>query len=184
MTTLAGRIEKPAPPPKPWTRQRFIGWGLIGLWVLIIGGLVLWMIEAWNPELFNRYYPRYISGLIITLELVAASIVLGALLSFPLAMMRMSRNKVLNGIAYAYVYFFRGTPLLAQTFLIYYGLGEFRPQLESIACGAFSRMRGIAAFSPSRSTRQPIRQKFCAEPLSVSAGASGKAQHRSAFPNG
>ena len=47
-------------------------------------------------------------------------------LSLPIAFARMSDNRVLNGIAYAYVYIFRSTPLLAQLFLIYYGLGSFR----------------------------------------------------------
>jgi polar amino acid transport system permease protein len=71
-------------------------------------------------------------------------------------MMRMSKNKILNGIAYAYVYFFRGTPLLAQTFLIYYGLGEFRAELESIGlwwffkdawnCGVFAFTLNTAAY--------------------------------------
>jgi polar amino acid transport system permease protein len=156
MSAVAARIDKPTPPPRPWTRERSIGWSLVGLWVLIIGSLILWMFAAWNPELFEKYYPKYVSGLIVTLKLVGASIVLGALLSFPLAMMRMSKNKFLNGIAYAYVYFFRGTPLLAQTFLIYYGLGEFRPQLESISlwgffkdawnCGVFAFTLNTAAY--------------------------------------
>jgi polar amino acid transport system permease protein len=51
----------------------------------------------------------------------------------------MSKNRILSSIAYAYVYFFRGTPLLAQTFLIYYGLGTFRPQLEMLGLWAFFR---------------------------------------------
>ena len=41
MSTIAARIDKPAPPPRPWTRERFVGWGLVGLWGLIIGGLIL-----------------------------------------------------------------------------------------------------------------------------------------------
>ena len=51
----------------------------------------------------------------------------------------MSKNRILSALAYAYVYFFRGTPLLAQTFLIYYGLGSFRPQLEAIGLWGFFR---------------------------------------------
>lgn len=150
MSTVQARINKPAPPAKPWTRERMIGWALVGVWVLLFATLALWMVAGWNPELFDRYYPKYVSGLIVTLKLVAASIILGALLSFPLAMMRMSKNRIINGIAYAYVYFFRGTPLLAQTFLIYYGLGEFRPQLESVGLWAFFKDAwncGVFAFT-------------------------------------
>ena len=44
----------------------------------------------------------------------------------------MSKNPILSAFAFAYVYFFRGTPLIAQLFLIYYGFGAFRPQLEAI----------------------------------------------------
>ncbi len=156
MSTVTTKIDKPIAPPKPWTKARYTGWILIALWLAIFAGLALWMIEAWNPELFDKYYPKYKSGLIITLELVIASIIFGALLSFPLAMMRMSKSKILNGISYAYVYFFRGTPLLAQTFLVYYGLGEFRPQMESLGlwwffkdawnCGVFAFTLNTAAY--------------------------------------
>ena len=51
----------------------------------------------------------------------------------------MSRNPLLSAPAYAYVYFFRGTPLLAQTFLVYYGLGSFRPELEAVGLWSFFR---------------------------------------------
>ncbi|MGL4490668.1 MAG: ABC transporter permease [Rhizobiaceae bacterium] len=132
MSTIAARVERPVAPAKPWTNARYIGWSLVALWFVLLGGLALWMFQTWNPELIEKYYPKYKSGLFITIQLVIASIVFGALFSFPLAMMRMSKSKILNGISYAYVYFFRGTPLLLQTFLIYYGLGEFRPQLESV----------------------------------------------------
>ncbi len=150
------KVEKPAAPPREWTKTRIIGWCLVGLWVFIIGSLVYWLIDAWNPELFDKYEPKYISGLLVTIKLVVASILLGALLSFPLAAMRMSSNKILSGIAYCYVYFFRGTPLLAQTFLIYYGLGEFRPQMEAFGlwdffkdawnCGVFAFTLNTAAY--------------------------------------
>ncbi len=156
MSLTTAKIDKPMAPPKPWTRERTIGWVLVALWVFIIGSLLFWMVDAWNPEMFDKYLPKYISGLIVTLKLVAWSIILGALLSFPLAMMRMSRNWLLNKISYAYVYFFRGTPLLAQTFLIYYGLGEFRPQMEALGlwsffkdawnCGVFAFTLNTAAY--------------------------------------
>jgi polar amino acid transport system permease protein len=150
------KVEKPAAPPREWTKTRVIGWCLVALWAFIIGSLVYWLIDAWNPELFDKYEPKYISGLLVTIKLVVASILLGALLSFPLAAMRMSSNKILSGFAYCYVYFFRGTPLLAQTFLIYYGLGEFRPQMEAIGlweffkdawnCGVFAFTLNTAAY--------------------------------------
>jgi polar amino acid transport system permease protein len=70
---------------------------------------------------------------------VLTSIVLGAILSAPIAAARMSNSRILSSIAYGYVYFFRGTPLIAQLYLIYYGLGSFKPFFESINMWWFFR---------------------------------------------
>ena len=53
--------------------------------------------SRWNPELFAKYAPAYLSGLGVTLALVVISIVLGAILSMPIAYARMSRNPLLSG---------------------------------------------------------------------------------------
>ena len=102
-------------------------------------GLVAYLVSAWNTELFQKYAPGYVSGVGITLSLVAISIVIGAILSVPIAYGRMSRNPIIAGLAYAYVYFFRGTPLLAQAFLVYYGFGSFRPELDAVGLWWFFR---------------------------------------------
>ena len=132
-------IERPPALGRGWTRARIVGTTLVGLWILAGLGLVYFLVSAWNPELFDRWAPAYLSGLVVTLELVAVSIVIGAILSVPIAYARMSNNPVLSAISYAYVYFFRGTPLLAQTFLIYYGLGSFRVQFEAMGLWWFFR---------------------------------------------
>lgn len=133
-------IAVPPPlPPRRWTGARIAGHLLMGLWLLGAAGIALFLYRAWNPDLFATYAPRYWSGLIVTLQLVGLSVVLGALLSLPVAYARMAKNPLLTWPAYAYVYFFRGTPLLAQTFLIYYGLGNFRPQLEALGLWVFFR---------------------------------------------
>jgi polar amino acid transport system permease protein len=85
-----------------------------------------------NLDILARYGPRMLEGLLVTIELVAISVVLGALLALPIALARQSERGWLRAIAFAYVYFFRGTPLLAQLFLVYYGSGQFRPALNSI----------------------------------------------------
>jgi len=85
-----------------------------------------------SADLFERYGLRMLDGLIITVELVAISVTLGALLALPIALARLSRSRVLRGISLAYVTFFRGTPLLAQLFLVYYGSGQFRGFFEQI----------------------------------------------------
>lgn len=74
-----------------------------------------------------------ISGIPLTLQLAFFSIAAGAVLAVLLALMRLSDNAAFDGIARAYVFVFRGTPLLVQIFLIYYGLGQFPAIRESFA---------------------------------------------------
>lgn len=133
--------EVMAPPiaERRWTKARIVGHALVGLWVLMFLGLAISLYNSWEIDLVQTYGPRYWSGLLTTLKLVAISIVLGALLSLPVAAARMSNSKILRSISYGYVYFFRGTPLLAQAFLIYYGFGTFRPFLEQVGLWVFFR---------------------------------------------
>jgi len=67
----------------------------------------------------------YLEGFINTLQLVSISLLIGLLMAIPLAMLRTSKNYLITAPIRAYVYFFRGTPLLVQMFLIYYGMGQF-----------------------------------------------------------
>jgi len=76
---------------------------------------------------------KILDGLPITLSLVGLSLVVGFALAVGLAMLRLSRWRILSGLAYGYVYFFRSTPLLVQIFLIYYGSGQFEGLRESWA---------------------------------------------------
>jgi polar amino acid transport system permease protein len=92
-----------------------------------------------NTELFLKYAPRLLDGLVVTIELVTISVVLGMLLALPIALARLSQNRILRGASFAYVYFFRGTPLLAQLFLIYYGAGQFVGPLKTIGLWWFFR---------------------------------------------
>jgi arginine/ornithine transport system permease protein len=74
----------------------------------------------------------YLQGLWTTSWLVAAALVLGLALAVPLAVLHVSRNPLVWGPVFAYVYFFRGTPLLVQLFMIYYGAGQFEAIRGSI----------------------------------------------------
>ncbi len=158
--SLTGDLIAPRPAPavleRPLTGARVLGIGLIGLWLLLAIGLVSMVITGWDEDKFVRYGPRYLHGLWTTISLVGLSVVLGAVIGLPLAFARMSKNRIIAALAYAYVYIFRGTPLLAQLFLIYYGLGVFRPQLEAVNlwwffreawyCGLFSLTINTAAY--------------------------------------
>ena len=67
----------------------------------------------------------YLEGLNNTIQLVSISLLIGFLIAVPLAVLRTSKNYFITAPIRVYVYFFRGTPLLIQLFLIYYGLGQF-----------------------------------------------------------
>ena len=79
-----------------------------------------------------QHYDLFLRGAVNTVILVALSLLFGAMLSIPLAIARAHKQPVLNQIIWAYVYVFRGTPLLVQTYLIYYGLGQFEFVRESM----------------------------------------------------
>jgi len=131
----------PAPPDalRRFTTSRLIGNVALGIWLAAAIGIVLFVIDSWSIEKLTKYGPNFISGLGVTLTLVSISVVLGGILSLPLAYARMTKNKALSWLAYVYVYFFRGTPLITQLFLIYYGFGTFRPYLEAIGLWTFFR---------------------------------------------
>ncbi len=132
-------VLRPPPPARGWPRQRIIGYALVSLWIVVFIGLIAYLVSAWKPDMFWRYAPSYVSGVWVTLKLVGLSVVIGAVLSVPIAYARTSRNPFIAALAYAYVYFFRGTPLLAQAFLIYYGFGSFRAQFEAVGLWFFFR---------------------------------------------
>ena len=79
----------------------------------------------WDWSVIWDYSPRLLEGAWLTLELVGLSGIFGILMAVPLALMRASAQPFLKGLAYGYIFFFRGTPLLVQIFLIYYGASQF-----------------------------------------------------------
>src|SRR3546814_6024871 len=72
----------------------------------------------------------FFEGSINTATLVSGALITGLALAVPLAIFRMSDNPLLNGPVWAFTYFFRGTPLLVQMFLIYYGLGQWQFMID------------------------------------------------------
>ncbi|WP_291318349.1 ABC transporter permease [Desulfonatronospira sp.] len=83
-------------------------------------------------EIIIESLPRLLGGAVVTLEITFLSVLLGFVLAIPLAVMRVSRLRCLWMPVYAFTFYFRGTPLLVQIFLIYYGSGQFQVFLDSV----------------------------------------------------
>lgn len=79
----------------------------------------------WSLQVIVDYFPNLLEGAWITLKLVIYSGMIGLLLSLPLALMRVSSYAWLKAFPLAYIFFFRGTPLLIQIYLVYYGSAQF-----------------------------------------------------------
>jgi len=149
---------QPAPPEtmKRVSKSRIVGYAFLLLWALLGIALITMMITNWDNAKFFKFGPRFLHGLWITVTLVGYSFILGAILSIPLALARMSKNKILNSLTYGYVYLFRGTPLLAQIFIVYYGFPQGRVFLDYIGlwwffrdpfnCGLFAITLNTAAY--------------------------------------
>lgn len=85
-----------------------------------------------NWQVMIDSLPQLLGGAVLTLELVALAALAGFVLALVVALARLSRNPLLWVPAYGFVFFFRGTPLLVQVFLIYYGLSQF-PEVRASA---------------------------------------------------
>ena len=83
-------------------------------------------------ELFIKWLPKLIQGATLTLELTALSVIAGLIVAIPLGIARSSKLWYVRSLPYGYIFFFRGTPLLIQLFLVYYGLGQFEVVRESV----------------------------------------------------
>ena len=75
-------------------------------------------------ELMANSFPKLLSASLITLKLLSASLFFGLFLGLFFAILRLNKNIFINKFAYGYSYIFRGTPLLVQIFIIYFGLGQ------------------------------------------------------------
>ena len=75
-------------------------------------------------ELITNSFPKLLSATVTTLKLLSVSLVIGLHLGLFFAILRIKKNIILGKLAYSYSYIFRGTPLLVQIFIIYYGLGQ------------------------------------------------------------
>ena len=84
-----------------------------------------------NLQVMLDALPELLKGSVTTIELVGLSGLCGVLIAMPLAVARASNRFWVRALPTAYIFFFRGTPLLVQIFLVYYGLGQFEAVRES-----------------------------------------------------
>ncbi|MFC5355768.1 ABC transporter permease [Azospirillum himalayense] len=85
-----------------------------------------------NWELMWDSVPTLLRGVPVTLQLVGLALLFGAGVAFAVALLRLYGNRVTERLMAAYVFVFRGTPLLVQIFLIYYGMGQFELVRSSV----------------------------------------------------
>lgn len=107
-------------------------------------------------EFIQRIVVNLLDGLVMTVVIVVASMICGNLLAVPVAMARVSPSPWLRVPAYLYILFMRGTPLIVQMYIIYYGLGQF-PEIrrsflwpvlrDPIWCAIISLSLNTAAYS-------------------------------------
>ena len=79
-------------------------------------------------ELMINSFPKLLNAAVVTLKLLSVSLIVGLFIGLSFAILRLNKNIFINKFAYGYSYVFRGTPLLVQIFIIYFGLG----QIESL----------------------------------------------------
>ena len=79
-------------------------------------------------ELMINSLPKLLNAAVVTLKLLSVSLIVGLFIGLLFAILRLNKNIFINKFAYGYSYVFRGTPLLVQIFIIYFGLG----QIESL----------------------------------------------------
>ena len=75
-------------------------------------------------ELMINSLPKLLNAAVITLKLLSVSLIIGLFIGLFFAILRLNKNIFISRFAYGYSYVFRGTPLLVQIFIIYFGLGQ------------------------------------------------------------
>ena len=98
-------------------------------------------------KLLAKYYPVYLSGLWGTLWISAVTVLLGLVLGMLVALMRMSRSKLLNAGSGVYIEVLRGTPILLQLYFFWIGLPKLVPfELSDTQCIVVALAVNASAF--------------------------------------
>lgn len=99
-----------------------------------------------NTQLIASFFPILIKGTVTTIELTIISMILGCMLALLVAFAKISRSLLLNTLGSFYTWLFRGTPLLMQLFVIYYGLPQIGIKFEPFTAAVIGLTLNIAAY--------------------------------------
>jgi len=80
----------------------------------------------------GKYHGGLFDGLLLTLQLLVIAVIFGSLLAVPLAIARTSKKLWVQAVPFGFIYLFRGTPLIAQLFMMYYGVGQLIANIDGI----------------------------------------------------
>jgi polar amino acid transport system permease protein len=98
-------------------------------------------------EFISKYHSYYINGTITTLQISFFGVVFGTILGIFLSLFRMSNVKIIKWISTAYIEIVRGTPLILQVYLVYYGLPMALPLPDSrLFLGTLAVLLNSAAY--------------------------------------
>ncbi|HGW3656030.1 TPA: amino acid ABC transporter permease [Pseudomonas aeruginosa] len=97
-------------------------------------------------ELLGMAWPFLLQGAMYTVLFAAVSMVLGLILGFSVAVVRVTKVPVVSQIAAVYVSAFRGTPLLVQIFVLYYGLPSVSIEFTPVTAGILALTLNVAAY--------------------------------------
>lgn len=90
--------------------------------------------------------PAFMEGVVITLQLAAWTVALGSIFGIGVALLRLSKWRVIRWIAAAYVEFLRGTPLLVQVLIVYFGLPQIGIRMPRMTAGIVALTINSAAY--------------------------------------
>ena len=111
-------------------------------------------------KLLAKYYPVYLSGLWGTLWISAVTVLLGLVLGMLVALMRMSRSKLLNAVSGVYIEVLRGTPILLQLYFFWIGLPKLVPfELSDTQCIVVALAVNASALARLPTARQTAAQR-------------------------
>lgn len=125
---------------------------------------------SFDLSLITDSLPKILSGIGITFELMFLSAILGLILAVILLLMRISGKWYLSWPAQVHIYIFRGTPILVQIFIIYYGLPQFEFIRESIFWTVLREPFGCAVLALTLNTGAYVSEILRGGVLGVDRG--------------